>query len=211
MLWPLCHQVFARPTFDPHHWEAYRKVNEQFAAAVLEEAHGGPAMVFVQDYHFALLPRLLKEGNARPTWWWREFWHIPWPGPEKFLVCPWAKDLLDGMLGNDLLGFPHAERLQQLLGECGPRDGVPDRPRAVRRAAGRAGHDRAAVPDQRRPGTSPTSTSAPDWEVRAAAVRKKHRLGDRQLIVGVDRRSITRRASRSGLARWTGSCTSTRS
>ena len=64
-LWPLCHQVFCRPTFDPAHWDTYRKVNEQFAAAVLEEAQDGPALVFVQDYHFALLPRLLEGRPAR--------------------------------------------------------------------------------------------------------------------------------------------------
>ena len=102
-LWPLCHQVYCRPTFDPANWETYRKVNETFAAAVLEEAEGGPALVFVQDYHFALLPRLLK--TARPDLVVAQFWHIPWPNPETFLVCPWAKELLDGMLGNDLLGF----------------------------------------------------------------------------------------------------------
>lgn len=102
-LWPLCHQVYCRPTFDPAHWETYRKVNETFAEAVLQEAAGGPALVFVQDYHFALLPRLLK--NARPDLVVAQFWHIPWPNPETFLVCPWAKELLDGMLGNDLLGF----------------------------------------------------------------------------------------------------------
>src|SRR5262249_29105589 len=62
-LWPLCHMVFIRPTFDPQHWQAYREVNELFARAVLEEAGGGPAFVFIQDFHFALLPRILKEAN----------------------------------------------------------------------------------------------------------------------------------------------------
>src|SRR5687768_7026209 len=60
-LWPLCHQVYCRPVFDPAHWRAYEEVNRKFADAVLEEAAGGPALVFVQDYHFALLPRMLKE------------------------------------------------------------------------------------------------------------------------------------------------------
>src|SRR5207248_2231567 len=65
-LWPLCHQVYQRPTFDPDHWAVYRQVNELFAAAVLEEARGGPALIFVQDYHFALPPRARDEGPAVP-------------------------------------------------------------------------------------------------------------------------------------------------
>ena len=101
VIWPLFHYLLDLVPLHARGWEAYRKVNEQFAAAVLEEAAGGPALVFVQDYHFALLPRLLKD--ARPDLVVAQFWHIPWPNPEKFLVCPWAKDLLDGMLGNDLL------------------------------------------------------------------------------------------------------------
>jgi trehalose 6-phosphate synthase len=102
-LWPLCHQVYARPTFDPAHWACYRAVNEKFARAVLEEAQGGPALIFVQDYHFALLPRILKD--ARPDLTIAQFWHIPWPNPETFKVCPWADEIVRGMLGNDLLSF----------------------------------------------------------------------------------------------------------
>lgn len=102
-LWPLCHITFNRPRFDPSHWDCYRVVNELFADAVLEEANGEPALVFVQDYHFALLPLLLKERNANLLV--SQFWHIPWPNPEVFRVFPWQKELVSGMLGNDLLGF----------------------------------------------------------------------------------------------------------
>jgi trehalose 6-phosphate synthase len=102
-LWPLCHQVFARPEFDPRHWPVYREVNDLFATAVLEEAGPDPAFVFVQDYHFGLVPRLLKEKNAHLVV--AQFWHIPWPNAEVFQIFPWKEELLDGMLGNDLLGF----------------------------------------------------------------------------------------------------------
>jgi alpha,alpha-trehalose-phosphate synthase [UDP-forming] len=102
-LWPLCHAAFQRPVFRLKDWESYRKANQLFAEAVLEEAAGGPALVFIQDYHFALLPRILKKRNPNLTV--AQFWHIPWPTREVFRVFPWREELLDGMLGNDVLGF----------------------------------------------------------------------------------------------------------
>jgi len=102
-LWPLCHIVFTRPSFLPEDWETYREVNERFADAVLEEAGDEPTFVFIQDYHFALLPGMLKQRN--PNLIVAQFWHIPWPNPEVFRGFPWKEELLDGMLGNDLLGF----------------------------------------------------------------------------------------------------------
>ncbi len=189
MLWPLCHQVFARPEFNPEHWETYKRVNETFAAAVLEEAQGGPALVFVQDYHFALLPQLLKA--ARPDLVTAQFWHIPWPGPEKFLVCPWAKELLAGMLGNDLLGF-HTQNDCNNFFECVDR-ALECRIDRERFAVQRGGQDTTVKP-------FPISVDpalaqeylGDDWEERATAMREKHNLGDRQLIVGVDRVDYTK-------------------
>lgn len=102
-LWPLCHITFTRPRYDPRDWERYREVNRLFADAVLEEVGGEPAIVFIQDFHFCLLPRMLKQDNARLIV--AQFWHIPWPNREVFRTFPWSEELLDGMLGNDLLGF----------------------------------------------------------------------------------------------------------
>jgi trehalose 6-phosphate synthase len=102
-LWPLCHIAFHRPIFRSSDWESYREANRIFADAVLEEADGEPAFVFIQDYHFALLPRMLKERNPNLTI--AQFWHIPWPNRETFRTFPWKEELLDGLLGNDLLGF----------------------------------------------------------------------------------------------------------
>ncbi|MGA8732216.1 MAG: trehalose-6-phosphate synthase [Terracidiphilus sp.] len=103
-LWPLCHIAHTRPIFRASDWESYQRVNERFASAVLEEMEGSVApVVFVQDYHFALLPRLLKV--ARPDARVAIFWHIPWPNPEAFAICPWQAELLDGLLGADLIGF----------------------------------------------------------------------------------------------------------
>jgi len=102
-LWPLCHNAFIEPTFKTSDWEMYREVNREFATQVLDEIDGRPAAVFTQDYHLALLPRLLRE--ADPDIITGQFWHIPWPTYEIFRICPWADELLDGLLGNDLLGF----------------------------------------------------------------------------------------------------------
>ncbi|MGA8026540.1 MAG: trehalose-6-phosphate synthase [Bryobacteraceae bacterium] len=102
-LWPLCHVAFTRPLFDPDHWDIYRRVNERFAEAVLDEAGNEPTFVFIQDYHFALLPRMLR--NARSNLVIAQFWHIPWPNREVFRSFPWQEEILDGLLGNDLLGF----------------------------------------------------------------------------------------------------------
>jgi trehalose 6-phosphate synthase len=112
-LWPLCHMAFTRPVFDPRHWRTYREVNELFAEAVLEEANGDPAFVFIQDYHFGLLPRILKERNTHLIV--AQFWHIPWPGAEVFQAFPWKEELLDGLLGNDLLGFHLRSHCQNFL------------------------------------------------------------------------------------------------
>jgi alpha,alpha-trehalose-phosphate synthase [UDP-forming] len=103
-LWPLCHIAHTRPIFRASDWEWYQRVNEKFAAALLEEMEGSAnPIVFVQDYHFALAPRLIKA--ARPDARVAIFWHIPWPNPESFGICPWQAELLEGLLGADLIGF----------------------------------------------------------------------------------------------------------
>ncbi len=102
-LWPMCHTAFVRPLFSDAQWQAYREVNKKFAQAVLEEVENRPAIVFIQDYHLTLLPRLLKEN--RPDLITCQFWHIPWPNPEVFRICPYREEILEGLLGNDLLCF----------------------------------------------------------------------------------------------------------
>ena len=103
-LWPLCHIAHTRPIFRVEDWEHYQTVNRKFAEALLEEMHHEEnPLVLVQDYHFALLPRLIKD--ARPDARVAIFWHIPWPNPEAFGICPWQSELLDGLLGADLVAF----------------------------------------------------------------------------------------------------------
>lgn len=103
-LWPLCHMAHTRPTFRKEDWTAYRRVNGKFAEALLSEIKNlQNPIILVQDYHFALLPRMIKK--ARPDASVGLFWHIPWPSAENFSICPPRKELLDGMLGADLIGF----------------------------------------------------------------------------------------------------------
>ncbi len=188
-LWPMCHQVYCRPSFDPAHWQAYHEVNELFAAAVLEEARGGPALVFVQDYHFALLPQMLK--RQRPDLVVAHFWHIPWPNPETFRVCPWAKELLDGMLGNDLMSFHIQYHCNNFL-ETVDRT-VECRIDRERFAVLRNGRVTTVRPH-------PISVDpaladeylGDDWELRAKLFRERYRLGGRPLLVGVDRVDYTK-------------------
>lgn len=102
-LWPLCHAAFIRPQFRIGDWQHYQAVNQLFADAALKEIGSGRAVVWTQDYHLALLPRLLK--GARPELSVAHFWHTPWPNAEIFRICPWRRELLEGLLGSDILGF----------------------------------------------------------------------------------------------------------
>ncbi len=102
-LWPLCHMAHVRPVFRTSDWEQYVAVNQRFADAVVTEARGDDPVVLVQDYHFALLPKMVREKLPKATI--IMFWHIPWPNPEAFGICPWREELLEGLLGNTLLGF----------------------------------------------------------------------------------------------------------
>lgn len=102
-LWPLCHIAFVRPIFRESDWRMYRAVNEKFAEAVVAEAKREDPIILVQDYHFALLPRMIRDRLPRATI--VTFWHIPWPNAETFGICPWREEIIDGLLGSSILGF----------------------------------------------------------------------------------------------------------
>jgi len=102
-IWPLCHVAHVRPVFRKGDWKAYREVNQRFADAVVQEARSEDPVVLVQDYHFALLPAMIRARLPRATI--LSFWHIPWPNPESFGICPWRREILEGMLGSTILGF----------------------------------------------------------------------------------------------------------
>lgn len=103
-IWPLCHIAHIRPIFRKEDWKYYYDVNRKFAETVLEEIEDvEEPCVLIQDYHFTLLPGMIKA--ARPDARVAVFWHIPWPNPETFGICPWQKELVMGLLGADLIGF----------------------------------------------------------------------------------------------------------
>jgi trehalose 6-phosphate synthase len=102
-LWPLCHIAFVRPTFRLENWRDYVAINQRFADAVVEEASRPNPVVLVHDYHFALLPRMVRAKLPDATI--LSFWHIPWPNAETFGICPWRQEIIHGLLGSTILGF----------------------------------------------------------------------------------------------------------
>jgi len=102
-LWPLCHIAHVRPIFRSKDWQQYIAVNQKFADTVIEEADTDNPVVLVQDFHLALLPKMIREKLPKATV--ITFWHIPFPNPEVFSVCPWREELLEGLLGSSIIGF----------------------------------------------------------------------------------------------------------
>jgi trehalose 6-phosphate synthase len=102
-LWPLCHIAHARPIFRSEDWRYYKAVNQKFADAACEEVDSEYPIILVQDYHFALAPQMIRDRLPRATV--LMFWHIPWPNSEHFGICPWRREILEGMLGNSIIGF----------------------------------------------------------------------------------------------------------
>ena len=113
-LWPLCHTANVQPVFRRRDYEMYRAANTRFASVVADEADGGSPLVLVQDYHFALAPRILRQRLPDSTV--VAFWHIPWPRPRTFRTCPWALDLLEGLLGSDIVGLQTDDDRRNFLG-----------------------------------------------------------------------------------------------
>jgi trehalose 6-phosphate synthase len=112
-LWPLCHIAHVRPIFRSSDWKRYQEINQRFADAVVTEADSDDPVVLVQDYHFALLPAMIRKALPKATI--ITFWHIPWPNPESFGICPWREELLKGMLGSTILGFHTPFHCQNFL------------------------------------------------------------------------------------------------
>jgi trehalose 6-phosphate synthase len=189
-LWPLCHLAHERPIFRAGDWEQYRRANRRFADAVLDEAGNGKAVVLVQDYQLALVPRMLKE--ARPDLRVGLFWHIPWPNPDAFRICPWGAELLDGMLGADLLGFHLQQYGNNFL------DTVD------RMLESRLDWDRFAVELRgSRTLVRPFPISVQPWSERhvpagealalqIGEIKMQYQLGDAFIAVGVDRIDYTK-------------------
>lgn len=118
-LWPLSHVVFVKPLFNSSWWNEYLSVNQKFAQAILEEINSEDAFIWINDYHLALLPKFLRE--ARPSLKIGTFWHIPWPPYEIFRICPWRRELLEGLLGSNFIGFHRGYHVENFI-QCARRD-----------------------------------------------------------------------------------------
>lgn len=112
-LWPLCHACFVRPKFDASDWKYYKKVNEKFAKSIISELGDSKALIWIHDYHFTLLPAMLRKYSDNFTL--AHFWHIPWPSAKTFRICPQKREILEGLLSNDLLAFQRHHFLRNFL------------------------------------------------------------------------------------------------
>jgi trehalose 6-phosphate synthase len=112
-LWPLCHLAYVRPAFRAGDWRAYEEVNAKFAEVVAAESNADSPVILIQDFHFALLPQLIRNKIPKATI--ALFWHIPWPNAETFGVCPWKREMLHHMLSADILGFHTRYHCQNFL------------------------------------------------------------------------------------------------
>jgi alpha,alpha-trehalose-phosphate synthase [UDP-forming] len=192
-LWPLCHIAHTRPIFRTSDWQSYQDANRKFADAVLEEMEGAEhALLLVQDYHFALVPRMVKE--ARPDVRVAIFWHIPWPNPEAFGICPWQRELLDGLLGADLVGFHTQAHCNNFLETVDAA--VESRIEWERFAVKRREHLTMVRPfpisvDFRESQSEPGAVAASTYDVRASLL-KKLGIDASFLGVGVDRVDYTK-------------------
>jgi trehalose 6-phosphate synthase len=186
--WPLCHIAGTRPQFDAADWTQYRRVNRRFADATLEECGQGPAVVFVQDYHFALLPRMLKD--ARPDLVVLHFWHIPWPNREVFRICPWQEEVLDGLLGNDLLSFHIQYHCNNFLETV--ESGLEARVDWERFAVTRGGKTTCLRPQPISIDPDVPMPSAEEARREEFRLRRRLGVGDQRLLLGVDRVDYTK-------------------
>ena len=188
-LWPLCHNTHTRPLFREADWHIYKKVNQRFADSVLEELPAKNPFVFIQDYHFTLLGKMIKE--KRPDATIALFWHIPWPTPESFSICPYQKDILDGMLGCDLIGFHVQSHCNNFLDT------------ANRLLESRVDTEKFSVVRLNKEtfirafpisinGYMNKEIDTPDLDKQVAKIKKEFELDDKIIGVGVDRIDYTK-------------------
>ncbi len=188
-LWPLCHIAHTRPIFRAADWEHYQQVNAIFAEAALEEMAGTEQpVVIAQDYHFALLPKLIKE--RRPDARVGIFWHIPWPNPEAFGICPWQHELLDGLLGADLVGFhvqAHCDNFLETVNAA-----LESRVEWERFAVNRGDHTTLVRPFPISIAFPESTPGAASFHVHQAALLEEMQNEALYLGVGVDRIDYTK-------------------
>lgn len=188
-LWPLCHMATEHARFRRRAWEMYRSANHRFSEAVLAEAPQG-SLIWVHDYHLALVPRAVRA--QRSDQFLMHFWHIPWPAWDIFRLCPQRVELLDGLLGSDLMVFQHPRHAEHFL-ECAQRElgAVVDRDEGWVEHAGRVTHVEAfpISVDFAVLSALAQSRECAAWMGR---LRRRYRLEGRIVALGVDRLDYTK-------------------
>jgi alpha,alpha-trehalose-phosphate synthase [UDP-forming] len=190
-LWPLCHIAYRRPIFRTEQWEMYKEVNELFAERVAEEIKEDRAFVFIQDYHLALLPSMLRARCPRAIL--AHFWHIPWPNPEIFRICPWRHEILEGLLGNDILGFHTRYHCNNFIATVDRElESRPDRERTAIVFRGHMTKVRAFPISIDFENVSRRAASQ-ETEKLITVLRKKYRIPENRILgVGADRIDYTK-------------------
>jgi alpha,alpha-trehalose-phosphate synthase [UDP-forming] len=187
-LWPLCHNTHTRPLFRESDWKMYRKANQKFADALIGELPAKNPFVFIQDYHFALLAGMIKE--KRPDARIALFWHIPWPNPESFCICPYQREILKGMLGCDLIGFHtqyHCNNFLETVGRV-----LEARVDAEKFSVIRSGKETYVKPFPIGVDGSIFGSVLEGDPARKERLKKEFSLDGRRVIVGVDRIDYTK-------------------
>lgn len=186
-LWPLCHLSYQRPEFSEKDWHHYQSVNQQFAQSIRPEELHGESRILIQDFHLALVPRLLRNRiqtqNSSTSPKLALFWHIPWPPSEIFLRCPWSLELLDGMLGADLVGFHTPDYCENFIQTCRKAFGLssPNLNTVI-------SHEGRGVRVRSLPVTiEPDSFDPIPWKNRHDTLRKRFGIQSDLLILAVDR------------------------
>jgi trehalose 6-phosphate synthase len=189
-LWPLCHIAFVRPTFRHEDWQQYVAINQRFADAVIEEASRPDPIVLVHDYHFALLPRMVRERLPNATI--LTFWHIPWPNAETFGICPWREEIVHGLLGSTILGFHTQFHCNNFLeGTDRFVESRIDREHSSVTAGGRETLIRPYPISIEWPPAA-LATQVPVAECRAAVCRRLELPPDARIVVGIERFDYTK-------------------
>lgn len=190
-LWPLSHMAHVRPVLNDSDWQHYAAVNRRFADAVVQEARGSDPIVLVQDYHLSLVPSLVRARLPRATI--ISFWHIPWPHPDQMSMCPWLPEILDGLLGSDVVGMQTPQHVRNFV-ELANRhdknvDAHPAPHIAHKNHVTRIRHYPISIawPSASEAGAIPDAKSCRD------RVGKQFQLpGNARLIIGVDRFDYTK-------------------
>lgn len=190
-IWPLCHMAFQRPTFRVGDWELYKQVNKKFAKAVLDEIGDRKAFVWIQDYHFCLLAQYLKE-KAPAQLVVAHFWHIPWPSYEVFRICPQKKEILDGLLANDLLGFHIRLHCDSFLTAIDRE--IESKIDRERFSVVKSGHETLIRPYPISVDFAGISSTADSERVRQAqeVLKEEFQLSGLRLLLGIDRIDYTK-------------------